>query len=74
MTTLSHLLRCIPGFRLVWCPLALTVALLAFALTGTLRLRFLDFDGSRVLAAAIACVGVLLAMSALPGLNVQATD
>ena len=59
---------------MLWCPLALSVALLVFVMAGMLRLRFLDFDGSRVLATAIACVGVLLAMSALPGLSAPAAE
>ncbi|MBX9933419.1 MAG: hypothetical protein K2Y56_18100 [Methylobacterium sp.] len=66
MTIIARLPRRIPGLRLLWCPLALGIALLAFALAGMLKLPFLDFDGSRPLAAAICCVGVLLALSALP--------
>lgn len=56
----------IPGFRLLWCPLALSIAMVALALAWLIRPRGLDFDSNGFLASAIGAVGVLLALSALP--------
>ncbi|WP_336491527.1 hypothetical protein [Methylobacterium nigriterrae] len=56
----------IPGFRLLWCPLALSVAIVALTVAWLVRPRDLDFDSDGFLSSAIGAVGVLLALSALP--------
>ncbi|GJE14291.1 hypothetical protein FOHLNKBM_5365 [Methylobacterium longum] len=66
MTGLSLSPARIPGFRLLWCPLALSFAIVALTVAWLTRPRVLDFDSSGFLASAIGAVGVLLALSALP--------
>jgi hypothetical protein len=56
----------IPGFRLLWCTLALSVAILAMLVARLIRPRGLDFDSDGFLSSAVGAVGVLLMLSVPP--------
>ena len=66
MTNLSFTPARIPGFRLLWCPLALSIAVLALTVAWLIRPRGLDFDSDNFLSSAVGAIGVLMALSALP--------
>ncbi|MER2268524.1 hypothetical protein [Methylobacterium oxalidis] len=66
MTNPSLSLARIPGFRLLWCPLVLSVAVLALVVAWLIRPRGLDFDSDGFLSSAVGAAGVLLMLSALP--------
>jgi hypothetical protein len=55
-----------PGLRLLWCPLALGIAVLALTVAWLIRPRSLDFDSESFLSSAVGAVGMLMAPSALP--------
>ncbi|AWN43329.1 hypothetical protein [Methylobacterium durans] len=52
--------------RLLWCPLALGLAVLALGVAWLIRPRGLDFDSENFLSSALGAIGVLMALSALP--------
>lgn len=66
MTKLSFFPARIPGFRLLWCPLALSIAVLALTVAWLIRPQRLDFDSDSFLASAVGAIGVLMALSAVP--------
>ena len=66
MTNLKHSPARIPGLRLLWCPLALSIAALALTVAWLIRPRSLDFDSDGFLSSAVGAVGMLMALSALP--------
>ena len=66
MTNLNHSPARMPGLRLLWCPLALSIAVLALTVAWLIRPRSLDFDSESFLSSAVGAVGMLMALSALP--------
>ena len=66
MTRLMSFLRRFPWFRLLWCPLALSVAVLALVVAWLIRPRGLEFDSDNLQSSAVGAIGVLMALSALP--------
>jgi hypothetical protein len=66
MTHVISLPARLPGFRLLWCPLALSIAALTLIEAWLIRPRGLAYDSDAFLSSAIGVVGVLMALSALP--------
>ena len=63
---LRPLSRSIPGFRLLWVPLALGLGAAALLVAWLIRPRGLAFDGDGFLSSAIGAIGLMVALSALP--------
>jgi hypothetical protein len=66
MTNLHHSPARIPGLRLLWCPLAPSIAALVLTVAWLIRPRSLDFDSDGFLSSAVGAVGMLMALTALP--------
>lgn len=55
------------ALRLLWCSLALTVGLFVIVLAWLVRPRDMTVNSDAAISAAIGSLGVLIALSALPG-------